>query len=62
MAVDEQLTTQVAAPPRPRVDNRLLEGFRRWLRDRMSRNTTEYYVNVVRAGEWPPEKGKHVKA
>ena len=29
---------------------------------RVSEDTAEYYVNVVRAGEWLPGKGKHVKA
>ncbi len=50
------------SPPHPVVDNRLLEGFGRWLGGRVSEDTAEYYVNVVRAGEWPPGKGKHVKA
>jgi len=53
VAVDEQLTTQVAAPPRPRVDNRLLEGFRRWLESRVSDDTTEYYVGAVEPPEPP---------
>ena len=60
--INQELTTQVAAPPRPPVDNRLLEGFRSWLGGRVSEDTAEYYVNVVRTGEWSPSKGKHVKA
>ncbi len=59
---NEELTTQAPAPSRPRVDNRLLEGFRGWLRGRVSDETAEYYVGVVERGEWPPRKGKHVKA
>ncbi len=61
-AGDGQLTTQVAAPPRPRLDNRLLKGFRGWLRGRVSCETVDYYVAVVERGGWPPAKSKHVKA
>ncbi len=58
----QELTTRQAAPPRPRVDNHLLEGFRAWLQGRVSDETADYYVGVVEKGEWPPRKGKHVKA
>ena len=58
----QELTTRQAAPPPPRRDNRLLEGFRAWLRGRVSGETADYYSSVVERGEWPPRKGKHVKA
>ena len=46
---NEELTTWASAPSKPRVDNRLLEGFRGWLRGRVSGETADYYVGVV---EW----------
>jgi intergrase/recombinase len=52
----------VPAPPKPCVDNRLLEGFRGWLHGRVSEDTAEYYAGVVERGEWPPSKGKRIKA
>ncbi len=57
-----KLTTRVAAPPRPPVDNSLLSGFREWLEGQVSGDTAEYYSNVVRRRMWPPGKRKHVKA
>ncbi len=50
------------AAVRPPVDNSLVEGFKEWLRDRVSEDTADYYASVVKRGEWPPNKGKHVKA
>ncbi len=59
---NQELTTVRAAPPAPKQDNALVAGFYHWLQGRVSRDTAEYYSNVVERGEWPPSKGKHVKA
>ena len=56
------LTTNIALPARPPVDNALTAGFRAWLEGRVSQGTAEYYVGVVEKGEWPPSREKHVKA
>ena len=61
-SVAGELTTLRAAPPVSRRDNRLLESFCGWLRGRVSDETADYYVGVVERGEWPPSRGKHVKA
>ncbi len=57
-----KLTTRVAAPPRPPVDNQLVAGFREWLEGQVSGDTADYYSNVVRKKVWPPTRRKHVKA
>jgi len=56
------LTTPLPSPPRPPVDKALVEGFRQWLRGKVSEDTAEYYARVVERGEWPPAREKHVKA
>ena len=57
-----KLTTRVAAPPRPPVDNRLVAGFREWVEGQVSGDTAEYYAGVVGKRAWPPTRRKHVKA
>ena len=44
------------ALPKPRVDNRLLEGFRAWLQGRVRRDTAEYYAGVVERASGRPAR------